>query len=48
MNGQVKGIDEPFIEPKTGQKMKFAGDTSLGASGGNTINCRCTQVYQEI
>ena len=30
----------------SGQKMRFAGDTSFGASVGNVINCRCSQYYE--
>lgn len=31
-----------------GQAMQFPGDFTNGASAGNTINCRCTQVYKPI
>lgn len=40
MYGQKVGIDEPFTTPD-GEKLMFPGDTSLGASGAETINCRC-------
>lgn len=30
----------------SGQKMRFAGDTSHGASVGNVVNCRCSQYYE--
>lgn len=33
-------IDEPFIVG--GEKLMYPGDTSLGASGHNIYNCRCT------
>lgn len=38
----IKGvaIDEPFVSP-SGAMMMFPGDTSLGASGEETIQCRC-------
>jgi len=36
----VVGINEPFIV--SNEKMMFPGDTSMGASAGNTIMCRCT------
>jgi len=38
-DGQTVGIDEPFIVG--GEALNFPGDTSLGASIGNIINCRC-------
>lgn len=36
----------PFDEPYTvgGQKLRYPGDTSLGATVGNTINCRCSSI----
>lgn len=40
MDGQSVGIDEPFITPD-GEKLMHPGDSSLGASGGEVINCRC-------
>lgn len=40
LNGQAVGIDEPFVSP-SGARMMFPGDTSLGASGDETIMCRC-------
>lgn len=41
-DGQEVPNDEPFIVG--GEKMMYAGDISYGASGWNTINCRCTIV----
>lgn len=41
-DGQIVDIDEPFIVD--GEKLMYPGDTSLGASGSNTINCRCTMI----
>ncbi|KAB2328941.1 hypothetical protein F7731_23600 [Cytobacillus depressus] len=38
-DGQVVAFDEPFIV--NGEYLMFPGDSSLGAGGGNTINCRC-------
>jgi hypothetical protein len=34
------GLDEPFVSP-SGARMMHPGDTSLGASGDETIMCRC-------
>lgn len=30
----------------SGEKMEFPGDTSHGASAGNVINCRCTNIFE--
>ena len=38
-DGQVVAVGESFSVG--GDKMKFPGDSSEGASAGNTINCRC-------
>lgn len=40
MDGQTVGLDEPFVTPE-GDLLMFPGDTSLGASAKETINCRC-------
>lgn len=39
-DGQVVPVDEPFIVG--GEKLMHPGDSSLGASAKNVINCRCT------
>ncbi|MDD4575241.1 MAG: phage minor head protein [Bacteroidales bacterium] len=39
-DGQQVDMDEPFTVG--GEQLMYPGDTSLGASAGNTINCRCT------
>lgn len=39
-NGQIVSIDEPFIVG--GEKLMHPGDSSMGASAENVINCRCT------
>lgn len=38
-DGQKVGKDEAFIVG--GYRLRYPGDTSLGAPGGETINCRC-------
>lgn len=40
MDGQTVGLDEPFKTP-SGALLMHPGDTSLGAPGKDTINCRC-------
>jgi hypothetical protein len=43
MDGQaVEGMSTPFTAPD-GTQLMFPGDTSLGAGGEHTINCRCIQ-----
>lgn len=39
-NAEVIGIDTPFIVG--GEKMLHPGDSSLGATASNLINCRCS------
>lgn len=46
LNGQTVAMNEAFVEPRTGQKMMFPGDTSKKAGAENTINCRCTIIYK--
>lgn len=41
-HGQRVPLNEPF--EVGGEKLMFPGDESLGASGWNTINCRCSMV----
>jgi len=38
-DGQQRRIEEPFNV--SGQALQFPGDTRLGATAGNVINCRC-------
>lgn len=45
-DGQVKNINDPFIVD--GERLMFPGDSSLGASAGNYINCRCSALYSKI
>lgn len=42
---QIRQLDEPFIV--SGERLNFPKDTSLGASLGNVINCRCIAVRFE-
>jgi len=39
-DGQVQDVNNPFVVG--GELLKFPGDTSLGATLGNIINCRCS------
>lgn len=41
-DGQIQLNENPFIV--SGEKLLFPGDISLGASGGNVIQCRCASV----
>jgi len=42
-DGQTVPVNEPFVVG--GEQLMFPGDTSLGASAGNVINCRCGSTY---
>jgi uncharacterized protein with gpF-like domain len=42
-DGQRVDINEPFIVD--GERLNFPADTSLGATAGNVINCRCIASY---
>ncbi len=44
MNGQKVDLKGFFIEPLTGEKLMFPGDTI--ASAGNVVNCRCAVKYK--
>lgn len=39
-DGQIVPLHEPFSV--SGERLMYAGDTHLGASAGNVIQCRCT------
>ncbi len=39
-------MDQPYTV--SNQKLMFPGDTSLGASAGNIINCRCSEIYDTV
>ena len=40
MEGQLVGMKEAFVTGD-GERLRFPGDSSLGASAGNTASCRC-------
>lgn len=40
LNGESKGHGEAFVSP-SGARMRFPGDTGLGAPASETIQCRC-------
>ncbi len=42
-DSQVRDLSKPFSVD--GQLLRWPGDTSLGASASNVINCRCSSVY---
>lgn len=42
-DGQERNINEPF--DVMGQKLKRPGDTSLGATAANVMECRCSVIY---
>jgi len=39
MNGQVRGLDEPFVNPLTQASLMYPGDPTAGAA--EVVNCRC-------
>ncbi len=43
--GNGIGIDEPFVTP-SGARLMFPGDTTLGASADDVVNCRCRTRYR--
>ena len=48
LDGQVVDKDQPFtVVDKNGitQKLMFPGDTSMGASPAQTVNCRCSMQF---
>ncbi len=45
MDGQERGMDEPFLAPD-GSQLMYPGDTSLSASASQTVMCRCTSDYR--
>ncbi len=45
-DGQIVANDEPFIVG--GESLMFPGDGSMGASGWNLYNCRCTRAVEIV
>lgn len=45
MNGQQRGMDEPYESPY-GSRFMFPGDGSLGADAAELVNCRCTEFIE--
>lgn len=45
-NGQIVDNDQPFIVG--GEELMFPGDESMGASGWNLYNCRCTSTAEIV
>ena len=43
-DGQERELHQPY--DVSGEQLMFPGDTSLGASAGNIVNCRCTETYE--
>lgn len=44
LEGATVAVDAAFTAP-TGSQMRYPGDTELGASAADTIQCRCTAAY---
>jgi hypothetical protein len=44
MNGQPRGLDEPFVNPYTKIALMYPGDPAGGA--GEVVNCRCYVEHQ--
>lgn len=40
LNAESVGLDEAFVSP-SGARLRFPGDTSLGAPASEIVNCRC-------
>lgn len=41
LHNHKAGMDEAFISPLSGARMLYPGDTSMGAPGSETVQCRC-------
>lgn len=42
LHGEMVTLGETFVSPATRARMRYPGDTSLGAQGQDVIQCRCT------
>lgn len=45
-DGQERQLDQPY--DISGEQLMFPGDVSMGASAGNVVNCRCTEIYEVV
>lgn len=43
-DGQSQPMDEPY--EVMGERLLFPGDSSMGASAGNVVQCRCAETYE--
>ena len=44
LDGDVRELDEPFVDPMSGARLMYPGDLSGARSGADVINCRCVKV----
>lgn len=42
LNGQTVPFGTPFTDTRSGAKMLYPGDVTLGATAADVVNCRCT------
>ncbi len=45
LDGTRVGLNEPFISPYSQAPMMFPGDSSMGATAGDVVGCRCRVKY---
>lgn len=46
MNRQEREINEAFQDPRSSAKLRYPGDTLLGAGASDVVMCRCTLIYK--